>query len=99
MEALRMRLSRVMGETSARLKALGILPWLEPQAGMFLWCRLPDGIDAADIARKALAQKVVLAPGNAFSPSQASGGYLRFNVAQSTDARIFKSLERAMQGR
>jgi DNA-binding transcriptional MocR family regulator len=99
MDALRARLSRVMGETSVRLKALGILPWLEPQAGMFLWCRLPDGIDAADVARRALAQKVVLAPGNAFSLSRASGSYLRFNVAQSTDARIFKSLERAMRDR
>jgi DNA-binding transcriptional MocR family regulator len=99
MDALKTRLSQVMHETSARLKQLGIVPWLEPQAGMFLWCRLPDGIDAADVARRALTQKVVLAPGNAFSLSQAAGSFLRFHVAQSTDARIFKSLDQAMRGR
>jgi DNA-binding transcriptional MocR family regulator len=88
-----------MSETSARLKALGITPWIEPQAGMFLWCRLPEGLDAADIARKALAQKVVLAPGNVFSLSQGAGRFLRFNVAQSMDERVFTSLKSAMRER
>jgi DNA-binding transcriptional MocR family regulator len=98
-EALRTRLARAMSETSARLKALGITPWIEPQAGMFLWCRLPEGLDAADIARKALAQKVVLAPGNVFSLSQGAGRFLRFNVAQSMDERVFTSLKSAMRER
>src|SRR5262249_40163439 len=84
MEMLRLRLSRAMNETSARLRSIGILPWIEPQAGMFLWCHLPEGIDAADTARRALAAGVVLAPGNAFSLSQTANGFLRFNVAQST---------------
>jgi DNA-binding transcriptional MocR family regulator len=97
MEAIRARLSRAMSETIGRLKTLGITPWTEPQAGMFLWCRLPDGIDASDIARTALTANVVLAPGNAFSLSQTAGGFVRFNVAQSEDERIFKVLKRAMQ--
>jgi DNA-binding transcriptional MocR family regulator len=97
MEAIRARLSRAMGETTGRLKALGITPWTEPQAGMFLWCRLPEGIDASDIARTALTANVVLAPGNAFSLSQTASGFLRFNVAQSEDEQIFKVLKRAMQ--
>jgi DNA-binding transcriptional MocR family regulator len=98
-EGLRARLARVMSETGSRLKSLGIRPWLEPRAGMFLWCQLPEGLDAAEIARKALAHQVVLAPGNAFSLSQASGRFLRFNVAQSTDERVFKALERALRDR
>lgn len=98
-EGLRTRLARVMSETSSRLKSLGIAPWLEPRAGMFLWCKLPEGFDAADVARKALAQKVVLAPGNAFSLSQGAGRFLRFNAAQSTDERIFKALETALRSR
>lgn len=97
MEAIRARLSRAMSETIGRLKALGITPWTEPQAGMFLWCRLPDGIDASDVARTALIANVVLAPGNAFSSSQTASGFVRFNVAQSEDERIFKVLKRAMQ--
>lgn len=62
MEMLRQRLAGAMTEVSARLKGLGIMPWLEPQAGMFLWCRLPDGIDAANVARAALEKRIVLRP-------------------------------------
>lgn len=96
--ALRQRLSSGRAETAARLKAIGIVPWIEPQAGMFLWCKLPDGIDAADIARRALTDNVVLAPGNAFSLSKTAGGFMRFNVAQSVDPRVFTTLRGAMKG-
>lgn len=92
METLRQRLARAMAEVSARLKGLGITPWLEPQAGMFLWCRLPDGIDAADVARAALKKRIVLAPGNAFSLSQSATNFMRFNVSQTLDARVFAVL-------
>lgn len=97
MEALRLRLSHAMTEVSAKLKAVGIMPWLEPQAGMFLWCKLPGDVDAADIARAALAQNVVLAPGNAFSLSQSAQGFLRFNVSQSLDDRLYDVLDAAMR--
>lgn len=96
MQELRERLSRAMSQTGERLKAIGIVPWIEPAAGMFLWCRLPDGLDAAAIAREALAAGIVLAPGNVFSTSQSAGDFLRFNVAQSADPRIFAMLEKAM---
>lgn len=98
LEGLRLRLGRAMGETIGRLKALGIEPWTEPRAGMLLWCRLPEGLDAAEIAQRALAEGIVLAPGNAFSLSQSAGRFLRFNVAQSGDPRIYRVLERAMRG-
>jgi DNA-binding transcriptional MocR family regulator len=98
MDGLRERLSRSMGLTGARLKSLGIEPWIEPRGGIFLWCQLPEGLDAADVARRALADNVVLAPGNAFSVAQSASRFLRFNVAQSTDPRVFKVLETAMRG-
>jgi DNA-binding transcriptional MocR family regulator len=95
-EALRERLARAMSEVGPRLKKLGLKPWIEPRAGMFLWCSLPDGMEAATIARRALAENIVLAPGNAFSLSQSANGFLRFNVAQSLDPLVFSVLERAM---
>ncbi|MET3579639.1 DNA-binding transcriptional MocR family regulator [Mesorhizobium robiniae] len=95
-DLLRTRLSRAMAETSTRLKAIGITPWIDQPAGMFLWCSLPDGVDAAEMARHALADNIVLAPGNAFSLSQTASRFLRFNVAQSADERIFRTLETAM---
>jgi len=96
-EALRVRLGQAMAETSTRLKALGIIPWLEQPTGIFLWCRLPEGVDATTVAQRALADNVVLAPGNAFSLAQTSAGFMRFNVAQCGDEHIFKVLKTALR--
>lgn len=96
MEWVRQRLAEERDSATARLRALGIVPWLQPKAGMFLWCRLPAGIDAATVARACLRDGVVLAPGNAFSVSLSAGDCLRFNVAQSTDPRVFDTLARAL---
>lgn len=98
MEAVRIRLAEARERTLSRLAVLGITPWLTPQAGMFLWCRLPDGIEAAELARACLADGMVLAPGNAFSLSPQAGQFMRFNVAQSLDPRIHAGLKRALAG-
>ncbi|MPS96664.1 PLP-dependent aminotransferase family protein [Comamonas sp.] len=96
METVRQRLSVQMEKVACRLQGMGIRPALMPQAGMFLWCRLPEGVDAALLARACLDEGVVLAPGNSFSLSQSSGSFLRFNVAQCADERIFTVLSRAL---
>lgn len=95
-EALHGRLAEARATLITRLAAIGITPWIVPEAGMFLWCRLPEGADAAEIARYGLARGVVLAPGNAFSLSGSANGFLRFNVAQSSDPRIFTVIEEAL---
>ena len=95
-EGLRHRLAQARAQVTARLETMGVVPWLEPQAGMFLWCRLPDDVDAANVARAALARKVVLAPGNVFSPSQSATSYMRFNVSQTIDERVFGVLREAL---
>src|SRR5947209_3825544 len=91
-ESLRQRLSATRVEVARRLKSVGIEPWLEPEAGMFLWCSLPQGVDAAELANAALAEKIVLAPGNVFSLSQSAQGSMRFNISQSQDKRLFDFL-------
>jgi len=99
LDVLRHRLAQARHMVSQRLGELGITPQLAPQAGMFLWCTLPDGHDAADIARSALAHNVVLAPGNVFSLSQTATSALRFNVSQTLDDRIYAVLGAALNGR
>lgn len=94
---LRSRLADHMGLTQTRLARLGITPWLVPDGGMFLWTSLPDGLDAAEIARIALRHGVIFAPGNVFSASHSAPGFMRFNVGQSSDPRIFDVLETAME--
>lgn len=94
--AMRSRLADAMGNAKVKLKALGLEPWMEPSAGMFLWCRLPEGLGAAEVSRHALSDELVLAPGNAFSLSTTAARYMRFNVAQCTDPNVFRYLARAM---
>ena len=85
---LRSRLSKRRRETAATLEALGIRPWLEPRGGFYLWCRLPDERDAAEVARLALGERLVLAPGNVFSTGETARDWMRFNVAQMGDPRL-----------
>lgn len=96
MDSVRLRLAKDRDSTVARLQAIGIRPWRVPQAGMYLWCQLPEGQEATTLARACLNEGVILAPGNAFSQSMTAGDFLRFNVAQSGDAKIYEVLERAM---
>lgn len=96
LDGLRRRLARVRRETAGKLEAIGMRPWLMPRGGFYLWCSLPDGQDAADVARAAMRENTVLAPGNVFSVSQSASGYLRFNVAQMKDSCVFEVLVRAM---
>lgn len=95
-EALRSKLADAMGRTLHRLEKLGITPWMKPQGGMFLWMRLPHGLDSAKVSQEALHEGVVLAPGNVFSLSQTAAPFMRFNVAQCQTPRIFEVLEKAM---
>lgn len=99
MEAVRSSLADQRLRVAARLAPMGITPWIVPQAGIFLWCKLPGGIDAAELAQVCLKQGVVLAPGNVFSQSQSQQGFMRFNVAQMEDERVFEVLKVALQAR
>ncbi len=96
LKALRQRLGDARIDAIHKLAGLAIVPWTLPSAGMYLWCHLPEGIDAAAVTREAFANRVVLAPGNAFSLSRELSGFMRFNVAQCSDARVFEVLETAI---
>lgn len=93
--SLRTRLAKRRREVAAALEPLGIRPWVVPRGGYYLWCRLPDGRDAAELAKAALRDDVVLAPGNVFSVTHSAPDLMRFNVAQ-TGARVVEVLKRVL---
>ncbi len=97
LESLRTKLARDRGTTLQRLRGLGLSPLIEPLAGMFVWAELPGGLDAAAVARRALAEDVLLAPGNVFSASHRAAGFMRFNVAGCADPRVFEVLARTIR--
>ncbi|AQQ34415.1 PLP-dependent aminotransferase family protein [Burkholderia cenocepacia] len=97
LDSLRARLADAMGETIRRLARAGLAIWTEPRGGLFVWAELPDGLDAARVARHALDHDVVLAPGNVFSASRSATSYLRFNVSRCKGPAVFDALARAME--
>lgn len=96
MAELRLRLARQRQDVSDRLRELGIVPWIMPRGGFYLWCRLPEGYDSTDVARFCIERGVVLAPGNVFSVAQSAQAFLRFNVAQCGEALLFDTLRQAL---
>ena len=97
LDALRARLADAMGRTLARLRAGGLTPWIEPRGGIFVWARVPEGIDATQVASFGLRNGVAFAPGPVFSGSPEARGFLRFNAAASLSPRGFDVLDQAMR--
>jgi DNA-binding transcriptional MocR family regulator len=97
MIALRARLADAMGRTLGKLKTSGLTPWIEPSGGMFIWARLPHGLDAAQVARIGLESGVAFAPGPVFSASPEARSFLRFNAAAALNPRAFEALDEAMR--
>lgn len=93
---LRQRLMISMNETIKRLRELDIEIKIIPKAGLFLWCQLPEDVDAAELSKICLEQGVILAPGQAFSQIISAKRYLRFNVAQSSQPTVYQVLKDAM---
>ena len=89
---LKKQLLKHTKETLIKLEKLGIEPWIIPKAGIFIWCKLPEGIHASKLSQLCLKQNIILAPGNAFSQSEGAECYMRFNVAQCIDKKIFDVL-------
>lgn len=47
----------------------GSITFHEPQGGLFIWCRLPDGVDMPAFCLNAVKNKVAVVPGTAFMPN------------------------------
>lgn len=64
-----------------------------PAGGYFLWVELPEGVDALEIHRHALALGISVAPGPIFSAKRGFTNCLRLNYGHLWDARIEQALE------
>ena len=63
--------------------------WEEPQGGLFLWLRLPEGVDSAARFDDALAQGVSYVPGNHFYDDGVSGmNAIRLSFAVAPPAKM-----------
>lgn len=72
------------------------ITYTRPQGGLFIWCRLPDGIDdCTDYIKACMANKVAVVPGSTFNcdPAKTSGGF-RLNYSTPSDEQIVLGVER-----
>ena len=77
------------------MKASGIdIEYNRPRGGVYIWCRLPEGIDCRDFFRKAYNRGVALLPGYVFYPFKNGGrDHVRINYSFETEERLEKGLE------
>ncbi|WP_242343093.1 aminotransferase-like domain-containing protein [Anaeromyxobacter terrae] len=70
------------------------LTWNRPGGGMFLWARIADGGDAAELLTHALAEGLAFVPGGEFHPEGEGEATLRLNFTHSSPARIAEGVAR-----
>lgn len=62
--------------------------WTHPAGGLFLWVTLPEYMDATELLRQALENKVAYVPGTSFSPDGSGGNTLRLNFSYCNPEKI-----------
>jgi 2-aminoadipate transaminase len=55
--------------------------WTRPEGGLFLWMTLPEGMDGAELLRKALEEKMAFVTGRAFHCDGSGRNTLRLNFS------------------
>ena len=68
--------------------------WTHPQGGLFLWVRLPDGVDCDDLIHEAVEQKVAFVPGTAFYADGRGHDSLRLTFATCPADMIEEGIKR-----
>lgn len=97
LDKLRGKLQGAREVTIRKLEKLGFELHCEPEGGMFIWAKLHDASNAAELASSAAKLGIMLAPGNIFRPHQEASPWLRFNVAHCNDEATFEFFAKQTQ--
>lgn len=65
-----------------------------PNGGLFTWVTLPEGIDAAEVLKSALEEKVAFVPGGPFYPNPGNENHFRLNYSNMPEDRIVDGIKR-----
>ena len=75
------------------MKELGV-SYLKPKGGIYVWCRLPDGVDSKELDSRAYSSGISILPGYVFYPSKNGGReYIRINFSYETPERLSKGMD------
>ncbi|HWR59505.1 MAG TPA: PLP-dependent aminotransferase family protein [Thermodesulfovibrionales bacterium] len=65
-----------------------------PSGGMFIWAKLPEGRDAAELLKRCLDRNVAFVPGHEFFPDGSGKNTIRFNFSNATPEKIEEGIKR-----
>jgi 2-aminoadipate transaminase len=68
--------------------------WTKPHGGMFLWGILPQGMDSAEVLKRAIEKKVAFVPGEAFHPTGGGKNTMRLNFSYCAPDTIREGITR-----
>ena len=69
------------------------LEFTPTQGGMFMWVKLPNGMKAVELYRKALEKGVAICPGDPFYEHERDVSTFRLNYSNSTDEQIDEGMK------
>ncbi|HUJ24878.1 MAG TPA: PLP-dependent aminotransferase family protein, partial [Myxococcales bacterium] len=68
--------------------------WTRPEGGLFVWVKLPGGLDAQDLFADALRENVAFVPGAPFFAGEPDRGTLRLNFSNRPPELIAEGMAR-----
>jgi 2-aminoadipate transaminase len=77
----------MLSELDSRMASLGVR-WNVPAGGMFIWVRLPPGMNAEQLLCKSVNQGVAFVPGAPFYAGPADARSLRLSFVNATPEQI-----------
>jgi 2-aminoadipate transaminase len=83
----RLQCAAMLAALEADMRGLGA-QWNSPDGGMFLWLRLPPGMNALDLLPLAIEEGVAFVPGAAFYAEDADPRTLRLSFVTATAEQI-----------
>jgi DNA-binding transcriptional MocR family regulator len=96
LETLRKKLQLAMTEVSHQFRLRGFVPWHQPEGGYLLWLLMPDGVSAKALTELLERQHIVLAPGGHFSLQADADAFMRVNVTQCLNPKLWQALDTAL---
>ncbi|MBB5319963.1 aminotransferase-like domain-containing protein [Marinobacter oulmenensis] len=95
MTRLRDRVAKAGAEAVTALGSIGLNQVHPPTGGYYVWCPLPGHVDTVELAHRASAQGIFLAPGHLFTlANDESGQALRINIAHARNPRLLEFLRK-----
>jgi 2-aminoadipate transaminase len=70
------------------------ITFTHPEGGLFLWCELPEGIDAHELLEYAVEEKVTYVIGQAFHPDGGGKNTFRLNFSNANHETIVEGIKR-----